>query len=153
MSALQCLQSLSDFQHSMCFLSIQSPIRRLTTLYGRPSTGSGSVNGVSAPLLASSSALSLPRSPHASAPTPVELICVSPVHWGIPGKLMNLTVLYYVYSSYLWDLGRPAYRVKEDCHFLSRRFKAWWKGRNKKYRNNIQINVQETIFFSCIYSF
>ena len=61
MRALECLQSLPDFQHSMCFLSIQSPIARLTTLYGRPSTGSGPVNGVSAPFLASSSALSLPK--------------------------------------------------------------------------------------------
>ena len=32
----------------MCFLSIQSPIARLTTLYGRPSMGSCPVNGVSA---------------------------------------------------------------------------------------------------------
>ena len=32
MRALECLQSLPDFQHSMCFLSIQSPIARLTTL-------------------------------------------------------------------------------------------------------------------------
>jgi hypothetical protein len=30
-------------------------------LYGRPSTGSGPVNGVSTPFLASSSALSLPK--------------------------------------------------------------------------------------------
>ena len=35
MRALECLQSLTDFQHSMWFLSIQSPIARLTTLYGR----------------------------------------------------------------------------------------------------------------------
>ena len=39
------------------------PFARLTTLYGRPSTGSGPVNGVSAPFLASSSALLLPKMP------------------------------------------------------------------------------------------
>ena len=46
-----------------CFLSIQSPIARLSTLYGRPSKGSGPVYGVSAPFLASSSALQLPKMP------------------------------------------------------------------------------------------
>ena len=46
--ALECLQSLLDFQHSIYFLSIQSPIACLTTLYGRPSRGSGPVNGLSA---------------------------------------------------------------------------------------------------------
>ena len=80
--ALECLQSLLDFQHSICFLSIQPPIARLTTLYGRPSTGSGPVNGVSAPFLASSSALSLHKMPFCRGPTPVELIvsCVLLVH-------------------------------------------------------------------------
>ena len=36
MRALECLQSLLDFQHSMYFPSIQSPIACLTMLYGRP---------------------------------------------------------------------------------------------------------------------
>ena len=40
MRAMECLQSLLDFQHSVCFLSIQFPIAHLTTLYGRPSAGS-----------------------------------------------------------------------------------------------------------------
>ena len=31
MRALECLQSILDFQHFMRFLSIQSPITRLTT--------------------------------------------------------------------------------------------------------------------------
>ena len=53
MSALESLQSFLDFQHSMCFLSIQSPIARLITLYGRRSKGSGPVNGLYAPFLAS----------------------------------------------------------------------------------------------------
>jgi hypothetical protein len=61
MRALKCQQSLPDFQQSVCFLSIQSPIAHLTTLYGRPSMDSDPVNGVSAPFLASSSALSLPN--------------------------------------------------------------------------------------------
>ena len=61
--ALECLQSLPDFQHSICFLSIQSPIARLTTLYSRPGTGSGPVNGAYAPFSANSSALSLPKMP------------------------------------------------------------------------------------------
>ena len=47
----------------MCFLSIQSPIARLTSLYSRPSMSSGSVNGVFAPFIPSSSALSLPKMP------------------------------------------------------------------------------------------
>ena len=62
MRALECLQSLLDFQHYTCFLTIQSQIARLTTLYGRLITGSGPVNGVSAPF-ASSSALSLLKMP------------------------------------------------------------------------------------------
>ena len=45
MRALECLQTLPDSQHSVCFLSIHSLIARLTTLYGRPSTGSDPVNG------------------------------------------------------------------------------------------------------------
>ena len=53
--ALECLQSLLDLLNSMCFLSIQSPVAPLTTLYGRLSTDSGTVNGVSA--------LSLPKMP------------------------------------------------------------------------------------------
>ena len=61
--ALECLQSLLEFQHSMCFLSIQSPIASLTMPYGRQSTGWGPVNGESAPFLASSSALSLTKMP------------------------------------------------------------------------------------------
>ena len=63
MRALECLQFLPDFQHSMCFLSIQSPSVCMTTLYGRPSMGTGPVNGVFAPFLTSSSALSLPKIP------------------------------------------------------------------------------------------
>jgi hypothetical protein len=51
--SMRALESLPDFQHSMCFLSIQSPIAGLSTLYGKPSTGSGPVNGESAPCLAS----------------------------------------------------------------------------------------------------
>ena len=65
MRALECLQSLPDFQHSICLLSIHSLIARLTMLYGRPITGSYSVNGLSAPFLASSSAPHCPKSPHA----------------------------------------------------------------------------------------
>ena len=54
MRALACLQSLLYFQYSMCFLSIQSPIAHF---------GSGPVNGVYTPFLASSSAPSLPKMP------------------------------------------------------------------------------------------
>ena len=69
----------------MCFLSFQSPIARLTTLYCRPSTGSGPVNGVSAPFSVSSSALYLPKMPSCPGTHTVEPSCVSLVHWGIPG--------------------------------------------------------------------
>ena len=84
MRALECLQSLPDFQRTMCFLSIQSPNARLTTLYGRPSMGSVPVNGVSVPFFASSSVLSLPRCFHAPAPTPVELSSFLLVYWAMP---------------------------------------------------------------------
>jgi len=57
MRAFECLQSLLDFHFSVCFLSIQSLIDCLTTIYGKPSTGSGLVNGVSAPFFASSSVM------------------------------------------------------------------------------------------------
>ena len=62
MRALECLQSLLDFQHSMCFLSIQSPIARLTTLHGRPSTGSTLLSQFVSPLVAQDALM--PLHPH-----------------------------------------------------------------------------------------
>ena len=67
MRALEYLQSLPDFQHSMCFLFIQSPIACLTTLYIRPSTGTGPVKKSVCTLLSqfviAQDAL-MPRHPH-----------------------------------------------------------------------------------------
>ena len=91
--ALECLQSLLDFQHSLCFFSIQSPIARLTTLYGRLSTGLGPVNGVSAPFLASLSTYSLPKMPSCpSTHTSRTELCVAsssrhPRHFNYPTTL------------------------------------------------------------------